>query len=83
MPYHPVANGPVEEFIGTLKTMLRGMCAERPKDWDCYLAPSYFAYREVPHTILGFSPIELVYGRNVMGPLAILMELRERERLDS
>ncbi|XP_064486070.1 uncharacterized protein LOC135398614 [Ornithodoros turicata] len=33
-PYHPMANGLVEKFNGTLKTMLRRMCAERPRDWD-------------------------------------------------
>jgi len=36
-PYHPQCNGLVERFNGTLKTMLRQMCAEKPKDWDRYL----------------------------------------------
>lgn len=33
-PYHPACNGLVEKFNGTLKSMLRKMCSERPKDWD-------------------------------------------------
>lgn len=33
-PYHPMANGLVERFNGTLKTMIRRMCQERPKDWE-------------------------------------------------
>ena len=33
-PYHPQCNGLVERFNGTLKEMLKKMCAERPKDWD-------------------------------------------------
>ncbi|XP_064463126.1 uncharacterized protein LOC135374051 [Ornithodoros turicata] len=74
-PYHPMTNGLVEKFNGTLKTMLKRMCAERPRDWDRYLSPLLFAYREVPQESLGFSPFELLYGRNVRGPLAILREL--------
>ena len=35
-PYHPICNGLVEKFNGTLKRMLRRMCNERPKDWDRY-----------------------------------------------
>ena len=35
-PYHPICNGLVERFNGTLKKMLTRMCAERPKDWDKY-----------------------------------------------
>ena len=49
----------------TLKQMLRRMCSERPKDWDKYLPALLFAIREVPQESLGFSPFELLYGRNV------------------
>ena len=51
------------------------MCAEYPKDWDKYLPALLFAVREVPQESLGFSPFELLYGRNVSGPMAILREL--------
>ncbi|XP_042148104.1 uncharacterized protein LOC120842647 [Ixodes scapularis] len=82
-PYHPMANGLVEKFNGTLKRMLKRMCQERPKDWDRYLGPILFAYREVPQESLGFSPFELMFGRNVRGPLAVLKELRTQESLPS
>ena len=58
------------------------MCAERPKDWDKYLPALLFAIREVPQESLGFSPFELLYGRNVKGPMAILRELWSGEALD-
>ena len=74
-PYHPTCNGLVERFHATLKQMLRRMCAERPKVWDKYLPALPFAVREVPQESLGFSPFELLYGRNVRGPMAILREL--------
>ena len=44
-PYHPMCNGLVERFNGTLKQMLRWLCAYRPKDWDRYLSAALFAYR--------------------------------------
>ena len=46
-PYHPQANGLVEMFHGTLNKMLISLSAERPRDWDRYLEPILFAYREV------------------------------------
>ena len=73
--YHPMCNGLIERVHATLKQMLRRMCAARPKDWDRYLPALLFAIREVPQESLGFSPFELLYGRNVRGPMAILREL--------
>lgn len=74
-PYHPMCNGLVEKFNGTLKQMLKRMCNERPSDWDRYLNALLFAYREVPQESLGFSPFELLYGRTVRGPIRILKEI--------
>ena len=74
-PYHPACNGLVERFNGTIKTMIKRMCVEKPKDWDRYLSPLLFAYRETPQASLGFSPFELIYGRTVRGPMSILREL--------
>ena len=82
-PYHPSCNGLVERFNGTLKQMLRRMCSERPRDWDRYIAPLLFAYRETPQHSLGFSPFELLYGRTVRGPMAILKELWSGEMDES
>ena len=81
-PYHPICNGLIERFHMTLKQTLRRMCAERPKDWDKYLPALLFAIREVPQESLGFSPFELLYGRNVKGPMAILRELWSGEARD-
>jgi len=82
-PYHPQCNGLVERFNGTLKAMLKKLCAERPKDWDRYLESVLFAYREVPQESTGFSPVELLYGRTVRGPMSILRELLSKETTDT
>lgn len=74
-PYHPICNGLVEKFNGTLKRMLRRMCNERPRDWDRYIPALLFAYRESPQESLGYSPFQLIFGHTVRGPLTILKEL--------
>ena len=79
-PYHPMCNGLVERFNGTLKTILRRLSKERPCDWDRYLPAVLFAYREVPQESTHFSPFELLYGRHVRGPMTILKELWVKER---
>ena len=33
-----------------------------------------FAYHEVPQATVGFSPFELLYGRDIRGPLDVLGE---------
>ena len=81
-PYHPICNGLIERFHMTLKQMLRTLCAERPKDWDKYLPALRFAIREVPQESLRFSPFELLYGRNVKGPMEIYRELWSAEAPD-
>ena len=59
--------------------MLKKLCMERPTDWDRYLEAVLFAYREVKQDTLGFSPFELLYGRTVTGPMAILRGLWSKE----
>ena len=78
-PYHPMCNGLVEKFNGTLKMMLKRLCSEQPKQWHRYINALLFAYREVPQESTGFAPFELLYGRTVRGPMNILRELWTNE----
>ena len=41
-----------------------------------------FAYREAPQESTRFSPFELLYGRNVRGPMSILRELWTNELVE-
>jgi len=77
-----MCNGLVEKFNGTLKNMLRKLCAEKPKDWDRYINPLLFAYREVRQESLGYAPFELIYGRTVRGPMSIFCELLTNESVE-
>ena len=64
----------MEHFNQTLKAMLCKTVTSDGKDWNKLLLYVLFAYREVPQASTGFSPFELLYGRNVQGPLDVLRE---------
>ena len=68
-PYHPMCNGLVDKFNGTLNSMVKRMAHERPGDWDRYIPALRFAYREVPQGSIKMSPFDLLYGRIVRGPM--------------
>ena len=59
-PYHPMCNGLTEKFNGMMKSMLKRLCSEQPRQWHPYINPLLFAYREVPQEFTGFSPFELL-----------------------
>ena len=81
-PYHPQTDGLVERFNQTLKTMLRKVATKEGRDWDKLIPYILFADREVPRASTGFSPFELLYGRNVRGPLDVLRESWEASKLE-
>ena len=72
--YHPQTDGMVERFNATLKRMLRKSVAKDAKDWDQLLPFMLFAYRGAKHATTGFSPHELVYGRQMRDTVDILAE---------
>ena len=78
-------NGKVEKSHATLKSILKKLCTEKPGDWDIprYLIPTLFAMREIPSDTTCYSPFELLYGRQVRGPLSILHDLWSEPALDS
>lgn len=71
-PYRPQTDGLVKRYNQTLKNMLRKFVSDTGADWDQWLPYLLFAYREVPQLSTGFSPFELLYGRQVRGPLDLL-----------
>ena len=54
--------------------MIRSLSDEQMKRWDEYIPYFLFSYREVPCKTTGYSPFELLYGRQIRGPLSILKE---------
>ena len=64
-PYHPQTDGLVERFNQTLKSMLRKSVDKEGKNWNKMIPYLLFAFREGPQSSTGFSPFELLYGREV------------------
>lgn len=81
-PYHPMCNGRIERIHSTMKACLKKLCSTKPKEWHRYLVPTMFALREMPSDRTGFSAFELLYGRQVRGPIAVLRDLWENKSLN-
>ena len=77
--YHPQTDGLVERFNQTLKKMLRKLVDTDGKDWDQLIPYVLFSIREVPQASTGFSPFELLYGRQPRGLLDIAKEAWEKQ----
>ena len=72
-PYHPQSNGVVERFHGTLVPMLR-KALEKGIDWPTQIKYCLFAIRCAPNRSTGFSPFEILLGRDVRSPLDLVVD---------
>ena len=70
-PYHPQSDGALERWHACLKGMMKRSEVDL-KYWDKNLKYLLFAYRDTPHTVTGFSPFVLLFGREVKGPLSLV-----------
>ena len=73
VPYHPQGNGVLERFHGTLKPLLAKASSDG-MDWVSFLPLALSAIRAVPCRSTGFSPAELVFGRNTRNFLDVIYE---------
>ncbi|GBM10548.1 hypothetical protein AVEN_46529-1 [Araneus ventricosus] len=71
--HHPQSN-PVERFHRTLKRLLKVLCLQSGEDWEKNLPATLLALRTVTHESTGFSPAELVHGKNLRTPEVLLYE---------
>ena len=70
-PYHFSCNGLVERFNGTLKSMLRKLCEGQPKQWNRFIPAMLFAYRDSIQDSTRYLPFQILYWRQVRGPLTV------------
>ena len=73
-PYHPQGDGMVERFNGTLKQMLRKILPDWEGQWDKAVLYILGEYISTPNETTGFTPSELLFGRQIRGPLQALTE---------
>jgi hypothetical protein len=70
---HPQSN-PVERFHRTIKRLIKVLCLESGNDWERNLPGALLALKTVTHESTGFSPSELVHGKNLRTPEVLLYE---------
>ncbi|GFS65535.1 retrovirus-related Pol polyprotein from transposon 412 [Trichonephila clavipes] len=73
----------MERMHRTLKRILRVLCLEAISDWEKILPQALFALRTVIHDSIGFSPAELVPGKNLRTPVLLYEKLTEEESVES
>ncbi|GFY32886.1 retrovirus-related Pol polyprotein from transposon 412 [Trichonephila clavipes] len=64
---HPQSNA-VERVHRTIKRVIKALCVESGEDWEGVLPLALFSLRTVAHESTGFSPTELVMGKNLRTP---------------
>ena len=74
-PCHPAGNGRIERFNRTLKEMIHKLVNNVVDRWESVLSSSMLAYRSALSDTTGFTPLYLMYGRNVKLPFATLFNV--------
>jgi hypothetical protein len=74
-PFHPSANGLVEQMNATLEKMILSFIDKNHKDWDLYLPLLMAAYRSTVHPATGYTPNMMMLGREVHLPVDIIFPI--------
>ena len=82
-PLRPQSDGMVERFNQTMEAMLSKFVSDNQTDWDEHLPLLMMAYRSAEHDTTGFSPSELMLGRQVQLPVDILFGRPDPEPRDT
>ncbi|GFT96771.1 retrovirus-related Pol polyprotein from transposon 412 [Trichonephila clavipes] len=68
-PLHPQSDGMVERFNRTILNNLSLMVSKNQQDWDQKVPLFLLAYRSAVHETTGYSPSQMLFGRDLRLPL--------------
>ena len=71
--FHPQSDGMIERLNRTMEDLLAKTVSDNQKDWDECLPFVMMAYRSSTHESTGFSPTELMMGREVSLPIDLIV----------
>lgn len=64
-PYHPQSNGSLKRSHRTLGEYFRSFVNKDQTNWDEYVPFAMFAYNSSIHSLTGYQPYELLFGRKL------------------
>ncbi|GFY34037.1 retrovirus-related Pol polyprotein from transposon 412 [Trichonephila clavipes] len=71
-PLHPQSDGMVERFNRTILNNLSLMVSKNQQDWDQKVPLFLLAYRSAVHETTGYSPSQMLFGRDLRLPCDLL-----------
>ncbi|GFT98290.1 retrovirus-related Pol polyprotein from transposon 412 [Trichonephila clavipes] len=71
-PLHPKSDGMVERFNRTILNNLSLMVSKNQQDWDQKVPLFLLAYRSAVHETTGYSPSQMLFGRDLRLPCDLL-----------
>ena len=71
---HRPQSNPIERWHRSVKRLIKVLCLENGNSWERNLPHALLALRTVTHESTGYSPAELIHGRNLRTPEALLYE---------
>ena len=71
--YHPATDGLVERFNQTLSNMISAFVSKNQRNWDEFLPQLAMAYNASIHESTNFSPYFLLFGREPITPIDVVL----------
>ena len=76
-PYHPQTNGTVERMNSTLLSMLRTLPERQKGRWNEKVGNMLFAYNSTRHESTSYTPFFLMFGREPMLPIDVILGVKD------